>query len=165
MTRTSHLSLIAAMSENRVIGRDNQLPWHLPADLAHFKRLTAGKPVIMGRNVHDSIGRPLPDRLNIILSRNPDLHAPGCVVTHTPQGALAAAGDAPEVMIIGGQQIYELFLPRADTVHLTVVHGHVDGDTVFPPLDSGWEIVQTRTRPADDRNRFAMSFLTYQRPR
>ncbi|MDR6218767.1 dihydrofolate reductase [Deinococcus soli (ex Cha et al. 2016)] len=163
MTHPAHLSMIAAMSENRVIGRDNQLPWHLPADLAHFKRLTAGKPVIMGRNVHDSIGRPLPDRLNIILSRNPDLHAPGCVVTHTPAAALAAAGDAPEVMIIGGQQIYEVFLPQVTALHLTVVHARVDGDTVFPALDSGWEIVQTRTRPADDRNRFAMSFLTYQR--
>jgi len=149
------------MAENRVIGRDNQLPWHLPADLAHFKRLTLGKPVIMGRLVYESIGRPLPGRHNIVLSRNPAFVAEGCTVVHDPDAALAAAGNVDEVAVIGGEQIYRLFLPLADVIHLTVVHAEVPGDTYFPSLpDLEWTEHDRTTRAADERNAYPLSFVT-----
>lgn len=152
------------MTENRVIGRDNAMPWHLPADLAHFKRLTLDKPVIMGRKVFESLGRrPLPHRHNIVLSRDPSYDASGCTLAATPDAALAAAGAVGEVMIIGGEQIYRLFLPHAQRVYLTLIHTHLDGDTVFPELGPEWLESERESRSEDDRNPYALTFLTYQR--
>lgn len=158
------ITQVVAMAENRVIGRDNALPWHLPADLAHFKRLTMGKPIVMGRKAFEAIGRPLPGRHNIVLTRNRGYAAEGCTVVHTLDEAIVAAGDVEEVAVIGGEQIYRQFLPRADRIHLTVVHAEVDGDTWFPPLEEGaWRTVGREFRPADDKNPYAMSFLQLER--
>ena len=133
------ITFVVAMTEDeRVIGRDNQLPWSLPADMQHFRRLTLGKPVIMGRKVHQGIGRPLPKRQNIVLSRDGHYQAPGCQVCHTSQAALDAAGQGPEVMVIGGAQVYEAYLPLVTCLHLTVVHAQIPGDTFFPVLPGWW---------------------------
>ncbi len=161
--RHPRLTFVVAMAENRVIGRDGDLPWRLPADLAHFKRLTVGKHVVMGRKVYASIGKPLPDRINVVLTRNPEFQAPGCVVVHSPEEALAAAGDASEIMIIGGEDIYRLYLPQADRVELTVVHADIGGDTFFPELPGEWTETARRERAADERNPHALSFLTLDR--
>lgn len=126
------------MARNRVIGRDNALPWRIPADLAHFKRLTLGKPVIMGRRTYESIGRPLPQRLNIVLSRAPDFHAAGIVHAASLDEALRLAEESrlgPDAMLIGGAQIYEMALPRATLIHLTEVELEPPGDAFFPALD------------------------------
>lgn len=157
------LTAVVAMARNRVIGRDNQLPWYLPADLAHFKRLTVGKPVVMGRRVYDSIGRPLPDRHNIVLSRDRDLRLPGCTVVHDPEEALRAAGAASEVAIIGGEQIYRLFLPQLDVVRLTLVDADIDGDTYFPELPGSWREVSREERAPDERNPHPLCFITLER--
>lgn len=158
------ISQVVAMAENRVIGRDNQLPWHLPADLAHFKRVTMDKPIVMGRKAHEAIGRPLPGRHNIVMTRNPAYQAPGCTVVQSADAAIAAAGDVEEIAVIGGEEIYRLFLPRTDLIHLTIVHAAIDGDTWFPPLDdSEWRTVSQQQRQADDRNPYRMTFLTLER--
>lgn len=163
MTRP-RISFVVAMAQNRVIGRDNQLPWHLPADLAHFKRLTLGKPVVMGRRVYDSIGRPLPGRHNIVLSRNPDLRIEGCTVVHSPEAAIAAAGAVEEIAVIGGEQIYRLFLPLVDIVHLTEVEADVPGDTFFPELPAAeWKVVAEERRAADEKNPYPLRFVSYAR--
>lgn len=139
----ARVSLIVAMARNGVIGRDGGLPWHLPEDLRHFKELTLGKPIIMGRLTHESIGRPLPGRTNIVISRNPAHDAPGCVVVTSLADAIKHAatlvGVDGEVMVIGGAQIYREALPRADRLYLTRVEVDAEGDTVFPELDaSDW---------------------------
>lgn len=157
---TPELFAIVAMTGDRVIGRDGGLPWKLPADLAHFRRLSVGKPNIMGRKVYDSIGRALPERENIVMTRNPDFRAEGCVVAHSPEEALAAAGDAPEVAIIGGEEIYRLFLPQLARVELTLVHADLPGDTFFPELPGEWATVAQHWRPADERNRYDLIFET-----
>ncbi|MFC3720616.1 dihydrofolate reductase [Deinococcus metalli] len=155
--------VVAMTHPGRVIGRDGGLPWRLPADLAHFKRLTLGKPVIMGRKVYDSIGRPLPERTNIVLTRNPAFSAPGCEVVHDPRAALDAAGDVPEVMVIGGEEIYRVYLPDVSVVELTLVHADIPGDTSFPELPGAWHEAARRERPADDRNPYDLSFLRLER--
>lgn len=160
---TPRLVAVVAMAENRVIGEDGDLPWRLPADLAHFKRLTVGKPVVMGRKVYDSIGKPLPDRRNIVLTRNSEFQAPGCVVAHSPGQALEAAGDAHEVMIIGGEEIYRLFLAQTARVELTLVHAQIEGDTFFPELPGQWTETGRRERAADERNPHDLSFVTLER--
>ncbi|KAB7623002.1 type 3 dihydrofolate reductase [Alkalilimnicola sp. S0819] len=160
------ITLIAAATENNVIGRDNAMPWHLPADLAHFKRLTQGKPIVMGRKNYESIGRPLPGRHNIILTRNPGYSAEGCTVVDSPEAALAEAGDVAEVMIIGGEEIYRLFLEQADQVHLTRIHAHIAGDTRFPALlENEWRLAASEHRPADQSNAYDLAFQTYERHR
>ncbi|HEY5790823.1 MAG TPA: dihydrofolate reductase, partial [Gammaproteobacteria bacterium] len=126
------LALIAALDRNRLIGRDNALPWHLPADLQHFKRLTLGKPVLMGRRTWESLGRPLPGRHNIVLSRDPAFRAEGATVVGSLDAALEAAGDAAEAMVIGGAAFYATMLPRARRLYLTEVDGEFDGDAWFP---------------------------------
>lgn len=152
---------IVAVTENGVIGRGGGMPWHLPADLAHFRSLSRGKPNIMGRKVWDSLGgRPLPGRENIVLTRNEAFVAPGAQVVYSPQGALAAAGDAPEVAIIGGAEVYALFLPQLSRVELTLIHARLDGDTFLPELGSGWVITQETQRAADDANAFDLTFRT-----
>ncbi len=159
------ISLIAAMSRNQVIGRNNALPWYLPADLARFKRITLGKPVIMGRKTFESIGKPLPGRLNIVISRNTALAMPGVTVVHGLDDALATAGDAPEVMVIGGANIYYQFMPRADWLYFTVVHTRIeDGDAFFPAYNRReWRLVLEEHHPADEHNLMPYSFMTWQR--
>ena len=137
------VSLIVAMAENRVIGNAGELPWRLPADLAYFKRVTMGKPVLMGRKTWEAIGRPLPGRKNIVVTRNPAFAAEGAVVVHSLDAALDLVGSAPgaeEVMVIGGEEIYRLALPRADRIYLTEVDLAPAGDARFPDLDpSEWQ--------------------------
>lgn len=153
------ITLVAAMGRNRVIGIDGHMPWHLPADLKHFKRITMGKPVIMGRRTFDAIGKPLPGRTNIVLTRG-DMPLPnGVVRADSLVAALAAAGEAPEVMIIGGAQIYAQVLPRATTMELTFVDAAPDGDTFFPEWErSEWHAAITEVNPADDRNAHRLVF-------
>lgn len=158
------ITLIAAMAENRVIGRENGLPWRLPADMRHFVAETRGKPVIMGRRNHESIGRPLPRRHNILLTRDPAYRAAGCTVVHGVEAALAAAGETPEVMVIGGEGVYRAFLPRADRILLTVVRAEVPGDVRFPPFEGPqWRLVAEAHHPADAENAHAMDFREYHR--
>jgi len=160
------VSLVVAMSRNRVIGRDNDLPWRLPNDLLHFKALTLGKPIVMGRKTFQSIGRPLPQRTNIVLTRDPAYQAPGCTVCASLEDALRLVSQEPEVMIIGGAAIYRLALPRADRIYLTEVHADLDGETRFPELDlSEWTQVGREDHRADKRHAFDYSFLTLDRVR
>lgn len=164
MSTRPAITLIAAVSENGVIGRDGGLPWRLPADMKHFVEQTRGKPVVMGRKNYEDIGRPLPKRRNIVLSRRAGFEAPGCVVVHDPDAAVAAAGDAPEVMIIGGEEVYRDFLPRADRLQITLVHADIPGDTHFPEFDSAaWREVSREWRAADADNAHDMTFIEYRR--
>jgi dihydrofolate reductase len=164
------ISLIVAVSRNGVIGRNGTMPWHLPADLRHFKRTTMGKPVVMGRRTHESIGGPLPGRTNIVMTRNRDFRAEGCVVAHSLEEALAAARTAAaargEVLIIGGGAVYAAFLPRADRIYLTRVAADVPGDTRFPDPDPAtWNETGREERPADAQNPYACTFLVLDRRR
>ena len=143
MTRHVPLALIAARARNGVIGLDNRMPWHLPEDLAYFKRVTLGKPVVMGRKTFESIGRPLPGRLNIVVTRNPDWQAAGVQVAHSLDAALAlAAAAAPEeIMLIGGAELYRQALPQADVLYLTEIDAEFAGDAFFPEVDlARWRI-------------------------
>lgn len=158
------LSLIVAMSENRVIGKDNALPWRLPEDLKRFRQFTTGHPVIMGRRSYESIGRPLPDRTNIIVTRRPGYRAPGCLVAHTIEDAMSCASGAGEIFIIGGAELYVQTLDRADRIYLTLVHADIAGDTFFPALETAaWRETARERRGADDRHAYAYSFLTLER--
>lgn len=161
------LSLIAAVSENNVIGKGGTLPWHLPADLAHFRAITVGKPVIMGRKTFASIGRPLPKRQNIILTRDSDFHPEGCDVAHSLEDAIALAEEnaTDEAMIIGGEQIYKAALSLADRMYLTLVHTYVeDGDAFFPEFDRReWQETERVEHPADEENSVSFSMVTYER--
>lgn len=158
------VSIIAAMDRNRLIGNENQLPWHLPADLAHFKRVTMGKPIIMGRKTYESIGRPLPGRTNIVLTRSSDFNAEGVLTANTLGQALNHVSAEDEVMIIGGSAIYELTLPRADRLYLTYVEGSFEGDAWFPDFDlEQWHIVASEEHSADEKNSSAYRFVTYAR--
>lgn len=137
--------MIAAMANNRVIGKDNDMPWHLPADLQHFKKVTLGKPVIMGRKTFESIGRALPGRRNIVISRNLDYTQEGIEVVTSPEAALSAVEDSDEIMIIGGGHIYDIFLPYAQRLYLTFIDLEVEGDTQFPDYEqvAEWEVLET----------------------
>ena len=155
------VSLIAAMAKNRAIGLDNRLPWRLPEDLAHFKRTTMGKPVIMGRKTWESLGRPLPGRLNIVVTRNPDWQADGCVAVASLDAALAAAGPVDEAFVIGGAELYGHALARADRLYLTEIGIEVAGDAFFPEFDrTGWREAWRE----DHRNdAFSYRFVRYER--
>ncbi len=163
------LTLIAAMSENHVIGREGGLPWRLPADMRHFKEVTTGHPVVMGRRTWESMKGPLPNRRNIVLSRRPGFTAEGAEVVTTLDAALAraeapAAEDGSPVFVIGGGEIYELALPRADRLDLTIVHAIVTGDAFFPAWDPAeWRLVSERHHPADERHAHAFTFRVYER--
>jgi dihydrofolate reductase len=153
------VSLIAAMARNRVIGAGTRLPWHLPADLQRFKRLTMGAPVIMGRKTHESIGRALPGRRNIVITRRPGASWDGCEVAGSLDAALAAARDTPEVFVIGGAELYRLALPRADRLYLTLIDAEYPGDTLFPEFDpADWR--ETAREPGS-----GFAFVTYERAR
>ncbi len=158
------LSMIVAMGKNRVIGIDNKMPWRLPADLQWFKKTTLGSPIIMGRKTYDSIGRPLPGRLNIILSRNADLEIEGCTVVNTLSDALDAAKGADEVFITGGAHLYEKFLQDADCLYLTMIDAKFAGDTFFPDYTQyAWKEIDRIDNPADEKNPYPYSFVTLER--
>lgn len=157
------LTLVAAMDRNRVIGKDGAMPWHLPADLAHFKALTMGCPMLMGRKTFQAIGRALPGRTSIVLSRSPVELPSGVGRADSLEDALVAAG-SDRVMVIGGGEIYRQTLPLATTLELTFVDTEVAGDTWFPDWDPAeWELRATSVRPADQQNPFRMVFSTFRR--
>ncbi|MDA8621604.1 type 3 dihydrofolate reductase [Psychrosphaera sp.] len=156
------ISLIAAMAKNRIIGKDNDMPWHMPADLKHFKKVTLGKPVIMGRKTFESIGRPLPGRQNIVVTRNTSWGHEGVIVASNTDEALKLVSDVEEVMIIGGGNIYNQFLPQADYLYLTFIDLEVDGDTQFPDWSNAgnWTETSRETHLADENNAFNYEFVT-----
>ncbi|AKJ41346.1 dihydrofolate reductase [Pragia fontium] len=157
------ISLIAAMAANRVIGADNAMPWHLPADLAWFKQNTLNKPIIMGRNTYESIGRPLPGRLNIVISRQPQTDDRVTWVTSLEQ-AIEAAGQVDEVMIIGGGRVYQQALSCADRLYLTHIDAELQGDTHFPDYQQyAWRQTFSQQHPADERNQYDYRFEILQR--
>ena len=160
------LCLIVAVSRNGVIGRDNQLPWHLPEDLKFFKTVTMGKPILMGRKTFESIGRPLPGRTNIVITRDPDWHSPGVEVAGSLEAALqlgekacSAVGEE-EVMVIGGEQIYRLSLPLADRLYLTQVDAEIEGDAYFPAFDfDDWQLTNEVLPEAVDTHSYKFHIL------
>ncbi|WP_018621810.1 dihydrofolate reductase [Spirosoma luteum] len=165
------ISLIAAVAQNRVIGRNNRdgkpdLPWHLPDDFAFFKRKTSHHPIIMGRKSLDALGKPLPNRTNIVLTRNRDFTADGVTVEHTLEEAIAVASaiNQQEIFVIGGGEIYEMALPVATTLYLTEIQQAYEGDAYFPDFDkSQWEEVNRVPHPPDDRHAVAFDFVEYER--
>ncbi len=151
------ISLIVAMDENRAIGYKNKLPWNIPSELKYFRETTKGKPVIMGRKTHESIGRPMPERLNIIVTRDKDYKADGCVVVNSREGAIKAAKGSSEIMVIGGAEIYKLFLPIAGRLYITKVRGTFQGDTYFPEFDEN-EWVKGREKFVEKNNENPYSY-------
>ena len=161
---TPLVSLLAAVADNGVIGRDNGLPWHLPDDLKHFKTLTLGKPILMGRRTFSSIGKPLAGRTNLVLTRAEEWRQPGVSAVHSMEAALELAAGAPELVVIGGSEVYRLALPFARRIYLTRVHTRVSGDTYLPELDPGaWREVQRQSHPSDERHAYPMTFVTLER--
>ncbi|PJG83660.1 type 3 dihydrofolate reductase [Caviibacterium pharyngocola] len=153
------LSLIVAMTKNRVIGKDNQMPWHLPADLAWFRRNTTGKPVIMGRKTFESIGFPLPKRTNIVLSHRPYQQA-GVIWKNSLESAVDFVKDSAEIMLIGGGELFKQYLPLADRLYLTEIQTELEGDTFFPAINpQDWQIDFEEYRPADENNPYDCRFL------
>lgn len=159
-----HLSLIVALDRNGLIGRDNQLPWRLPADLRHFKEVTMGKPVIMGRRTCESIGRPLPGRRNIVLTRDAGFQPEGFDIFHDADSVLGALSDVEESVVIGGSEIYRVFWPSVARAYVTLVEGVFEGDAWFPewPLE-GWRLVASRSREPDDKNPYPLQFKVYEK--
>jgi len=144
------IAMIAAMANNRVIGKDNKMPWHLPEDLRHFKAMTLSKPVLMGRKTFESIGRPLPGRHNIVISRNSQLSIEGVTCVTSLDEAIAVAGECDEIVVIGGGQLYQQLLPKADVLYLTIIDVDVEGDTVFPDWDDGSWVLQNSVNATND---------------
>lgn len=166
-----HIALIWAMARNGVIGRDNKLPWYLPEDLKYFKRVTTGKPVIMGRKTYDSIGRPLPNRTNIVVTRDAGLTLEGVKVVTSLEDALDIAraesviSDVDEVIVMGGAEIYAQALPHADRLYVTLVHAEVEGDAVFPPINlDAYQELAREDFNAEGPNPYDYSFVVYERP-
>lgn len=157
-------SIIAALARNRVIGHQGTMPWRLPAELRYFRSQTLGKPVVMGRRTFDSIGRPLPGRQNIVVSRNPQYAPQGVQVARSLEEALGLAASATEAMIIGGAQLYRQALPRAQRLYLTYIDAELEGDTLFPSWDAGqWIEVERLSRAADEHNAYGMTFCVLER--
>lgn len=160
------ISIIAAFTENRVLGKNNQLIWHLPEDLKNFKRLTSGHPIIMGRKTFESLGRPLPNRTNIVITHNPDYQATGCVIVSSLEEAIQKATgiDREEIFIIGGGEIYTQALPLADTMYLTHVHTMLEGDTFFPIFSSQeWNMAHTLSFKKDEKHVYDFDIVTWKR--
>ena len=160
------ISMIAAMAKNRIIGKDNQMPWHLPADLKHFKAITLGKPVIMGRKTYESIGKALPGRTNIVITTSSTYTLPDAIVVNSCESALSVAGkNTDEVMIIGGGAIYKAFLPIAEQLFLTFIDLHTDGDTQFPDYEkvANWHINERQSHTSDEKNTYNYEFVTLTR--
>ena len=162
--------MIVAMAENRVIGINNNLPWYLPNDLKYFKQVTMGKPILMGRKTYESIGKPLPGRTNIVITRNESWQANGVKVVHSLEDAFSLASSIVEIdgqdemMVIGGDQIYQTSLPAIDRIYLTKVHAEVDGDAYFPELDwSEWKEVAREDFKAEGPNPYDYSFIVFDR--
>lgn len=158
------LSIIVAMDRNRVIGNNDTLPWHISADLKNFKKITMGKPIVMGRKTHDSIGRPLPGRENIIITRDKRYQAEGCTVLNSIDEIFEYCKDSEEVMITGGSEIYKHTLEQATRLYLTEVHTEVEGDTIFPEFDRNeWQEVSREAFTADEKNEFDYSFVVLEK--
>lgn len=158
------LAAIVALSKNRVIGKDNKLPWHLPADLRYFKQVTLNKTIVMGRKTYESIGRPLPLRNNIVITRDPHFDAPGCLVFNSIEEVLAAIAAEDEVMVIGGAHLYQQLLPRMDRLYLTLIHEDIEGDVFFPELNQEeWIEVSRVDHDADEKNPHRFSFVVKDR--
>jgi dihydrofolate reductase len=159
------MELVVAAAENDVIGRGNELPWHLPADLKHFKSLTLGKPVLMGRRTYESIGKALPGRTNIVLSRSEAFSPGDCLVVKTLDDARLAAAAHTALMVIGGAEVYRQCLPLAARIHLTLIHARIeDGDTMFAGWRGpAWQETSRERHEADDKNAYAYSFITLER--
>jgi dihydrofolate reductase len=158
------LALIVATDESGLIGKDNDLPWHLSADLKYFKQVTMGKPIIMGRRTHESIGRALPGRDNIIITSDIQYQVEDCIVVHSVGQALEQCKEVDEAMVMGGASLYQQCLPLADTIYLTQVHATLQGDTWFPEWDKDeWILTSEQAHSADDKNEFPYSFRVYQR--
>lgn len=157
------ISMIAAMANDRIIGKDNQMPWHLPADFAWFKRCTMDKPVVMGRKTYESIGRPLPGRQNIVISRDGSLVIDGVTTVTSIDEALHAAGDVEEVMIIGGGTIYEACLPKANKLYVTHIEAEIQGDTQFPAWGDEFKEAYSEAYSSDEKNAYDMRFVVLER--
>jgi dihydrofolate reductase len=158
------LSIIVAMSENRVIGRDGALPWHLPADLKRFKQLTMGHAIVMGRKTYESIARPLPGRRSIVLSRNVDYRPVGVDVVANLQEALKQTDDQQEVFVIGGSSLYQMALPVADRIYLTEVATKLEGDVLFPEFDRNeWQLVDSLPAEIDEKSSLSFCFKIFDR--
>ena len=157
------ISMIAAMAKGRVIGKNNAMPWHLPADFAWFKQNTLNKPIIMGRKTYDSIGRALPGRRNIVLTRNADWSALGVETVKSIDEALRLLEGVQEVVIIGGGSIYQECLPRATRLYLTHIDLDVDGDTYFPEWGEGWTVSYSEEHSIDEKNKYKMDFIILER--
>jgi dihydrofolate reductase len=156
--------MIVAHANNRVIGKNNDMPWHLPADLAYFKKTTLGKPIIMGRKTYQSIGRPLPGRKNIVISRDDNFQAEGVEVVNSVDAALALVVDSAEVMVIGGGAIYQHCLSAAQRLYITHINADIDGDTYFPEYDlTVWQKVASDIRPSDEKNSYQLDFSVYEK--
>ena len=162
MTR---IAFVLAFDRKKVIGKDGRLPWRLPDDMKHVREVTTGKPLIMGRRTYESIGRPLPKRTNIVLTRDPAFRPDGVIVARTPDEALALAGDAPETIVFGGAEVFRHFLPMAERIYLTEVDADVGGDTYFDFGEKDWRVVETKAHPADERHAYPFKFMTLERIR
>jgi len=163
-TKNMLISAIFAMSENRVIGKDNQLPWHLPADLKHFKKVTLGKPILMGRKTYESIGRPLPGRCNVVITKEIDYQAPGCVVVNSIEQALITTKENAEIFVMGGALLYQAMLPLIQRLYMTIIHQAFDGDTFFPLLNQDdWQEIERIDHAKDRENPYSYSFFILDR--
>ena len=161
-----HIVIVVAMSENRAIGKDNQLLWQMPADLQHFKKITMGKPILMGRKTYQSIGRPLPGRTNVIITRDENFKAEGCLVVNSIESALAVVKDQEEICVIGGADLFRQMLPMVERIYLTVVHHEFEDDTFFPELDlAEWRELEKISNLADEKNKYPYDFLILQKKR
>lgn len=158
------LTIIAAASENNALGKDQDLPWHLPDDFKHFKKLTTGHPIIMGRKTFETFPKPLPNRTHIVITRKKNYPANGCIPVENIQQALAECKNDNQAFVIGGGEIYKLAMPLADKIELTRVHARVEADTFFPEIDlTSWQLENKIFHPADEKHNYAFSFLTYKR--
>jgi dihydrofolate reductase len=157
------VTIVVAIAENYAIGRNNQLLWHMPADLKHFKQITSGHTVIMGRRTYDSVGKPLPNRRNIIITRQ-DITIPGCEVVKSVEDALELCASEDEVFIVGGAEIYKLAMNKTDRIYLTIIHHSFDADSFFPEIDyMEWKEVSREDHPADEKHKYSYSFITLER--
>ncbi|NVJ89313.1 MAG: dihydrofolate reductase [Flavobacteriaceae bacterium] len=160
------ITIIVAIAENYALGKDNDLIWHLPADLKRFKKLTSGRYILMGRNTYESIGKPLPNRTSVIITKNPDYTQQGCLIANSLESALKLAPKDDKVFIIGGAQIYKYALDNslADALEITIVHHSFDADVFFPEINTKvWKEVKRESFKADEKNKFDYSFIRYEK--
>lgn len=158
------ISAICAMSKNRVIGKNNKLPWHLPADLRHFKKITTGKPILLGRHTYESIGRALPNRTNVVITRDTNFEAPGCIVANSIETALDAVSYSDELFVIGGEILYHQMLAKTVRIYLTLIHQEFEGDAFFPELNPvEWREIERQDKEPDAENPYSYSFIVLTR--